>query len=133
MNQNTPFKIAKTRKSFTEAVEAVCNAAKRNSFNVVHIHNLHEIYKKNGLESNPYSIIEICNPQKSHYALSLDLRMGAMMPKSIQVFVDENDETNIMFRKVDSSKFDEWFPEKNISELSIKVMQVLQKIVDEAV
>jgi uncharacterized protein (DUF302 family) len=126
------FVIEKSQKPFNEAVEAVSVSAKKFGFNVVHIHEMHKTFEKNGLDFSEYSIIEICNPQKAHFALSKDFRMGNLMPKHIIVFIDNDGLTNIMTMKGDSRKLENIFPGKGIGELSKKVSETLELIIQDA-
>ena len=129
-----PFYIKQTDKSFEEAVESVFKSAKDFGFNVTAEHKLHETYAKNNLEwGKKYEILSICNPQKSHFALSLDLKLGCFMPKNIIVFEDDNGQVNIMFMKGDPQKMDMLLPGTNIGKHSDGVMSDLANIINKSV
>lgn len=131
---DSPFHIQKTAKSFDEAVQSVIANAKEIGFNTVAEHKMHETYAKNNLDwSGKYEIISICNPQKSHHALLLDLKLGCFMPKNIIVFEDENKNVNIMFMKGDPQKMDMLFPGINIGQHSAGVISDLISIINKSI
>ncbi len=130
----SPFYIQKTQKSFSEAIEAVKDNAANAGFNLVAEHNMKNTFERNYLQwERNYTILSICNPTKSHHALSMDKRLGCFMPKNIVVFEDDNRIVNIMMMKGDPNKMNELFPELGISEMSAKVMNELISIIEKSI
>lgn len=132
--ENSPFYIKKSSKSFEETLDAVKNNAALFGFNVVAEHNMKNTFERNNLPWNKnYTILSICNPHKSHHALSTDLKLGCFMPKNIIIFEDDAQEVNIMLLKGDPNRMNELFSGKNIGELSANVMKELISIIDKSV
>ncbi len=127
----SPFYLATTSKSFECTLQDLEAATTNNNFKVIHVHDLQNTFKKNNLESAPYAIVEICNAEMAHKALSLDFRMGNMMPKKIIVYVDGEGRTNLMIMKQNPAMFDELFPGLPIAEMSQEVTKILEKIIEE--
>lgn len=131
---SSPFYIQKTRKTFTEAIEAVKANAAQAGFNLVAEHNMKNTYESHNLQwKSNYTILSICNPIKSHHALSLDKRLGCFMPKNIIVFEDDDGTVNIMMMKGDPNKMNEFFPGLGIGEMSAKTMSELISIIDNSI
>ncbi len=131
---SSPFYIQKTRKSFSEAIEAVKENAASAGFNLVAEHNMRNTFEPNNLHwERNYTILSICNPVKSHHALSIDKRLGCFMPKNIIVFEDDDGIVNIMMMKSDPNKMNELFPGIGIGEMSAKVMNELISIIEKSI
>ncbi len=132
--ENSPFYIKKSSKSFEETLNSVKQYALQFGFKVVAEHNMKNTFECNNLPwDKHYTILSICNPHKSHHALSIDYKLGCFMPKNIIVFEDDLGQVNIMLMKGDPNKMNELFPGKNIGELSATVMKELTEIVDKSV
>lgn len=131
--ENSLFYIKTTNKSFDEAIESVKLTAKKYGFNLLAEFAMHNIFAKNGLDwAGNYVILNICNPQKAHHALGIDLRLGNFMPKQIAVF-EQNNEVKIMLMKGDPDRMNILFPDKNVGELSSGVISTLISIIDESI
>lgn len=131
---SSPFYIQKTQKSFTDVIELVKSNAAKAGFNLVAEHNMKNTFERNALKwERNYTILSICNPIKSHHALSIDDRLGCFMPKNIIVFEDNEGTVNIMMMKGDPNKMNELFPGLGISEMSSKVMSELISIIDNSI
>ena len=129
------YKVS-TDASFEKVFEALQQAIKNNNFAIPTIHNLKETYLKSNLPLNSdfeYRIVQLCNAQKSHKAITtLSYDMGIMMPKSI-VIARENGKTTLRFMKMKPWMVALMFPKIKIAKMSAKVMGTLQKIVEETV
>jgi len=131
---SSPFYIQKTHKSFSEAIEAVKENAASAGFNLVAEHNIRNTFERNNLHwERNYTILSICNPVKSHHALSIDKRLGCFMPKNIIVFEDDDGIVNIMMMKSDPNKMNELFPSIGIGGMSAKVMSELISIIEKSI
>ena len=128
-NNLNPFLIVNADKDFNKALNNLCNSAPKFGFNVVHIHNMKDTFKRNGIEfDNDYCIVELCSPEKAFTALSLDLKLGNMMPKHIIVFKDKDNQNKYMMMKADPTKLSKLFSDINIGEISNSVMQSMEKL-----
>jgi uncharacterized protein (DUF302 family) len=128
---SAPFFVVKTTKSFEKTLQDLHTAVANNNFTVIHVHDLQKTFAKNNLQSAPYVIVELCNAQMAFQAISLDPRMGNMMPKKIIVFVDQDGTTNLMLMRPNPAMFDTIFPGLPIAEMSEQVMKTMEKIIEE--
>ena len=63
--------IVETTKDVEAAVRALEEAAARNKFGVLHVHDLKQKMKEKGVEfPNACKILEVCNPQQASRVLS---------------------------------------------------------------
>ena len=125
-----PFIITNADSDFNKALNNLCNAAPKFGFNVVHIHNMKETFVRNSIEfENDYCIVEICSPEKASKALSIDFRLGNMMPKHIIVFRDIDGINKYMMMKADPEKVAYLFPDTNIANISNDVMKSMQELI----
>ncbi len=132
--ENSPFVTKPTKKTFEEAVDALKENAGKAGFFVTAEHRMHDTFKKNNLEwERNYTIISICNPLKSHHALSMNDKMGCFMPKNIVVYEDKKGTVNIMMMKGDPEKMKTLFPELNIDQMSKEVGSTLINIIDQSI
>ncbi len=80
-----------------------------------------------------YRIVQICNAQKSHKALTkMSFDMGVMMPKSIIVSL-ENKKTTLRYMKMKPWMVSMMFPELDIIPMSKMVTEIMDKIINETI
>lgn len=127
------FFQAETTKPFDQVMSDLEKSVVNNGFSVLSVIDLHKKYLSLGKPSKPISIVHLCNPEMSYHAISLNKKMVCMMPKAINVFVDDDDKVKVVFMRANPENLEEAFPDINISELSKKVGKILQKIVEETV
>jgi uncharacterized protein (DUF302 family) len=67
--------------SFTDAVEKVVEELQKEGFGVITQIDVRETLKKKlDVEFRPYLILGACNPQYAHQALTLDDKIGTLLP-----------------------------------------------------
>lgn len=67
--------------SFSEAVDKVTEELKNEGFGVITEIDVRETFKtKLDLDFRPYVILGACNPSFAHQALSIDDKIGAILP-----------------------------------------------------
>jgi uncharacterized protein (DUF302 family) len=70
-----------TELGFSEAIEKVTEELKNEGFGVITEINVQETLKKKlDLSFRPYVILGACNPHYAHQAISLDDKIGSLLP-----------------------------------------------------
>lgn len=123
-----------TEASFNMVIEKLELAVKNNNFSIAGVHNLKDTYEKKNLSADfEYKIVQICNAQKSHHALTnMSHDLGIMMPKSI-VVARKNGVTTLRFMKMKPWMVALMFPDIDIAPMSKMVTKIMRKIVKEAI
>ena len=119
-----------TKAPFDKVIEKLEEAVKEHNFSVVGVHDLKETYERKNLEADfDYKIVQICNAQKSHGALTnLSHDLGIMMPKSI-VVSRKDDVTSLRFMKMKPWMVSLMFPDIDIAPISKMVTKTMRDIV----
>lgn len=78
-----------TKLNVQEAVNRLQAKLKENSFGVLHIYNLKEIFKSKGIEFGEYQILSVCNPSFAKQSLDINLKVGALLPCKISVYSEQ--------------------------------------------
>jgi len=79
--------IVETTKDVEAAVRALEEAAARNKFGVLHVHDLKQKMKEKGVEfPNACKILEVCNPQQASRVLSKNMAVSMALPCRISVY-----------------------------------------------
>lgn len=79
--------VVETKKPFDVAVKDLEEAVKRNTFGVLHIHDLKGTLKEKGIDfPNGCKILEVCNPQRATEVLSHDMTLNLALPCRISVY-----------------------------------------------
>lgn len=119
---------------FTKVLRLLEKSIQQNGFSIPATHDLKKTFLKAKLPLSSdfeYTIVQLCNAQKSHKVLNtLSYDMGIMMPKSI-VIARENGQTTLRFMQMKPWLVGMMFPEIDIAPMSKKVMATLRKIVDD--
>ena len=85
MSRSLSFEVALDA-SFSEAVEQVVAALKKEGFGVLTRIEIHEAFKeKLGIDFRPYTILGACNPPLAHRALSAAPEAGLLLPCNVTV------------------------------------------------
>jgi len=86
--------------SFDEAVEKVTEALKLEGFGVLTEIDVKATFKKKlDVDYRPYKILGACNPPYAHKALSVEDKIGIMLP--CNVIIQETSDGNIEVAAVD--------------------------------
>ena len=71
---------------FDKAVAATTEVLKKHGFGVLtHIDVKETLHKKLGVDFRPYLILGACNPKLAHQALSVEDKIGTMLPCNVVV------------------------------------------------
>jgi uncharacterized protein (DUF302 family) len=104
------------------------------SFSIAAIHDLDKTYKNKELPVDfEYKIVQICNAQKSHKALtSMSQDLGIMMPKSI-VVSSKDGITSLRFMKMKPWMVSLMFPDIDIAPMSKNVTNIMRDIITQTI
>jgi uncharacterized protein (DUF302 family) len=116
-----------TTLSFADAVEAVKAKTVEKGFRVLYVHEIDKTLAEKGFDSEPYSIIEVCNAKYAHRALSADKMVGLLMPCKVNVFVKEGE---VFLSTLRPQVLASFFPEAGLEELAAEIDVVLMDIVE---
>ena len=79
-----------TDKSFEQASLDLDTAVKRNSFGVLHIHNIGNTLRSKGVAfEEECNVFEVCNPGQAAKVLSSDMRLNMALPCRISVYTEK--------------------------------------------
>ena len=113
---------------FAEAIEKVTEELKNEGFGVITEINVKETLKeKLDLDFRPYVILGACNPNYAHQAISLDDKIGALLP--CNVVVQETDKGTEVFAMNPQVTMGKLLGD-DIKEISEAVTQKLQNVLD---
>lgn len=123
-----------TSASFDKVIEKLEKVVQENNFSVVGIHDLKDTYERKNLEVDfDYKIVQICNAQKSHGALTdMSHDLGIMMPKSI-VVSRKDGITTLRFMKMKPWMVSLMFPDIDIAPISQMVTNTMRNIVKQTI
>ena len=81
------YYFAKTLKTdFPQAVERVAEALKSHGFGIITEIDIKDTFKKKlGVDFRNYRILGACNPRLAHEALSIEDKIGTMLPCNVVV------------------------------------------------
>jgi len=125
-----------TKAPFEVVIEKLDQAVINNDFSTASVHCLKSTYEKKNLELEDdfeYKIVQICNAEKSHRALTkMSFDLGIMMPKSI-VVSRKDGITTLRFMKMKPWMVGMMFPDIDIVPMSKMVTKIMRKIVLETI
>ena len=79
--------VTETPKDADTATRDLEAAVKRNTFGVLHIHDLQRTLKEKGVDfPNACRILEVCNPQRAHQVLTASIAVNMALPCRISVY-----------------------------------------------
>jgi uncharacterized protein (DUF302 family) len=121
------YLVKKTHLEFPEAVQKVTAELQKEGFGVITQIDVRETLKKKlDVDFRPYLILGACNPQYAHQALSLDDRIGTLLPCNFVVQeVEGGTEILAMNPQVTMSRLMEGKIEEISQAITEKVNRVL--------
>jgi uncharacterized protein (DUF302 family) len=75
-----------TDKCYTEAIQAVIDAAAVHGFRVQFVHDVAETLAEKGFDREPITIVEMCNAKYASQVLAEDVLIGLMLPCPVMVY-----------------------------------------------
>ncbi len=123
-----------TKAEFDVVIEKLAEAVKENNFSIVATHDLKDTYERKNLPVDfEYKIVQICNAEKSHGALTnMSHDLGIMMPKSI-VVAHKNGVTSLRFMKMKPWMVSMMFPDIDVAPISKMVTKIMRDIVTQTI
>ena len=118
-----------TRKSYTDALNALIGGAGAHGFRVQFVHDVAATLAEKGFRRDPVAIVEVCNARYASQVLEADVKIGLMLPCPIMVY-EQDDEVRIPTMR--PSLIGGFFPEADIGEVAQEVESALLEIIDEA-
>ena len=83
------YYIVETSKTFTEATKDLEAAVLRNSFGILHIHDLGTTLRSKGIAfGEECKVFEVCNPGQAAKVLAIDMRLNMALPCRISVYTE---------------------------------------------
>jgi uncharacterized protein (DUF302 family) len=102
MNTQTAYSI-QTEKTVPQALEALTEALKLQTFGILATINVSKIIKeKTGKTLDDYLILDVCNAKDASYALSIHKEIGLALPCKIVIYRDADKTTVAMYRPTES-------------------------------
>ena len=84
------YYIVQTNKSFTQAAQDLEAAVVRNSFGVLHVHDLGATLRSKGIAfGEECKVFEVCNPGQAAKVLATDMRLNMALPCRISVYTEQ--------------------------------------------
>jgi uncharacterized protein (DUF302 family) len=118
-----------TTRSYQETLSAVQEAAKAAGFRIPGVMDLAASMRKEGIEREPYAVVELCNAQIASDVLKVNPMIGTLMPCRIAVY-QQGSQTVVAMAL--PSKLMELFPESDVAGPAKKVDQALRGVIDAA-
>ncbi len=114
---------------FEDAVSRAREAIAANGFGVLtEIDVAGTLKKKIGAEMRPYLILGACNPKMAHHALSVENKIGVMLP--CNVIVQELENGQVEVAGVDPVASMQAVENQALGETAMKVREMMKTIVE---
>jgi uncharacterized protein (DUF302 family) len=121
---------ATTDAPFEEAVERVTEELKAEGFGVLcEIDVQATMREKLGVEQEPYLILGACNPPLAHHALSVEPKLGTLLPCNVVIY-RAGDETHIS--AIDADRMLSLVDNPDLAPIAAEVRGKLAHVVDRA-
>ena len=116
--------------SYEEALEKVEKELKNEGFGVLTEIDVKTTLKnKLDVDFKKYKILGACNPQLAYQALTVEDKIGVLLP--CNVIVEENDENKIEVSAVNPMEAMSTVKNEKLGEIAELVTNKLQKVIDE--
>jgi uncharacterized protein (DUF302 family) len=130
VKQDMPYHFSKTLDlAFDQAVLRVIDALKHEGFGILTDIDVAATMKaKLGADFRPYRILGACNPQLAYRALTLEDKIGTMLP--CNVIVQEHSGGNVEVSAVDPVASMQAIDNPGLAEVAKEVRGRLKRVVD---
>lgn len=113
---------------FDAAVAATTDALKKNGFGVLTQIDVKEtLQKKIGVDFRPYLILGACNPKLAYEALTLEDKIGTMLP--CNVVVQQRDNGKVEISAVDPVASMSAIDNPNLGSVAGRVRDLLKQVI----
>ncbi len=114
---------------FGQAIDTVTQALKDKGFGVLSTIDVQKAMKeKIDKQINPYTILGACNPGFAYEALSLENKIGVMLP--CNVVVQELDSGEVEVTAVDPVSSMSAIENENLAGIAMRVQDLLKEVID---
>jgi uncharacterized protein (DUF302 family) len=118
-----------TDKSYTEAVQAVVDAAAVHGFRVQFVHDVAETLAEKGFDREPVTIVEMCNAKYASQVLAEDILIGLMLPCPVMVYEKDG---AVLISTMRPTLMGNFFPDADIGDVAAEVEAKIFSIVEAA-
>ncbi len=119
----------KSKKPVHEIVEQLEDSLKEIEFGVLGILDFKKIFQSKGLDfDKEYKLLEICNPVAAKTVLDSNPEMGLMLPCTIAVYKDDDNQSTISLAKPTSIL--SIVSDDNLTKIGTEIEQKLVKVID---
>jgi len=118
-----------TDKPYTEAVQAVVDAAASHGFRVQFVHDVAETLAERGFDRAPMTIVEMCNAKYASEVLAEDPLIGLMLPCPVMVYEQDG---KVLISTMRPTLMGNFFPEADIGGVAAEVEAKIFAIVEDA-
>lgn len=120
----------KVNRPYEKVLTALQEAAQAQGFRVTAVHDLAASMRKEGIERDPYSVVEVCKAEIASKVLQAEPRFGAFMPCRIAVYQQGSD---TVVTTVLPTRLLAFFPVKaEVKTAAAKVDSILKTMIDTA-
>ncbi len=115
---------------FDKAIELAEAALKTEGFGIISRIDLQAAFKeKIGVDFRPYTILGACNPKLAHEALSVEDKVGTMLPCNVVVQTQGDNETEVA--AIDPVASMQAIDNPELKRAAAEVRERLAKVIDE--
>jgi uncharacterized protein (DUF302 family) len=118
-----------TDKTYTEAVQAVIDAAAEHGFRVQFVHDVAETLAEKGFDREPLTIVEMCNAKYASEVLAEDVLIGLMLPCPVMVYEKDG---AVLISTMRPTLMGSFFPAEAIVAVAAEVEAKIFAIVEAA-
>lgn len=118
-----------TDKTYTEAVQAVIDAAATHGFRVQFVHDVAETLAEKGFDREPLTIVEMCNAKYASEVLAEDVLIGLMLPCPVMVYEKDG---AVLISTMRPTLMGSFFPSEAIVAVAAEVEAKIFAIVEDA-
>ena len=119
-----------SKKDFDTVAKDLEEAAKRNKFGVLKVHDVKETITSKGVEFGmDCKIIEICNPLKAKQVLEANPDISSALPCRVSVYRDKG---NVTLATIKPTALLSMFPNPELKAVAEEVEAAIVKIMNEA-
>ncbi len=120
----------KSKKSISQVARDLENAAVKNKFGVMAVHDLKAKLKEKGVDFDRECLIyEVCNPQQAKKVLGANPEISTALPCRISVYPEGNE---VILATIRPTAMIEMFQSPELKGVAEEVEAVMVKIIEEA-
>lgn len=115
--------------SFQEVEDKIISLLKEEEFGIVSRIDFNEIFKeKLGINFKPYVLLGACNPSYSYKGVTLESKLGTLLPCNFLIQKDQDKSIHVSF--IDPATLMQSIPNESIKVMSLEIKQIMQKLLN---